>query len=281
MKDISTIEVVFVGYNFPVETARTGFLGVSSFRLTAYAAVLVLVGVVGWGMGGAQSPKTSPQVQTAALAGGSGTSSDSLAELASSTADTLPEGVTPLGASILAQAVVAFDKATQQASSSAAGVAAVQSFGAEVKPPVDYRTYAASDITTVQDTSKDRVLSYRADLRTALEPLLENKEYELDIFANYVNTKDPQYLDELRAASANYKLAIANTEKVVAPDDAASYQASILTAMSEFSSVLDALVDNASDPFASSALMRTYLDAQDNMVASFNSVGKYASQKVL
>ena len=157
----------------------------------------------------------------------------------------------------------------------------MQNFGAEVKPPVDYRTYAASDITTVQDTSEARVLSYRADLRAALEPLLENKEYELDIFANYVNTKDPQYLNELRAASANYKLAIANTEKVVAPDDAASYQASILTAMSEFSAVLDALSDNASDPFASSALLRTYLDAQDNMVASFNSVGKYASQKVL
>lgn len=269
-----------MGYNFLVETARTGFLGVSSFRLTAYAAVLVLVGVVGWATG-AGPTQTSSQVQTVANAGESGDSADALAALASSTSDSSVPGITPLGASILAQAVVAFDKATQQASSSAAGAAAVQSFGAEIKPPVNYRRYASSDIKTAPDTSENRVLAYRADLRTALEPLLDNKEYELDIFANYVNTKDTKYLDKLRGASANYKLAIANTEKVVAPADAASYQASILTAMSEFSAVIDALSDNATDPFASAALLHTYLDAQDNMIASFNSVGKYASQKTL
>jgi hypothetical protein len=111
--------------------------------------------------------------------------------------------------------------------------------------------------------------------------LLENKEYELDVFAKYVDSKDPKYLADLRAASQKYKLAILNTEKVVAPADAAIYQAAILTAMSQFSATLDALADNATDPFASSALLRTFVDAQDNMVASFDSVGKYASQKLL
>jgi len=228
--------------------------------------------------------ETSPNIQTTTTAAASSAlpSEDALAALASTTNDSSARAdITPLGASIFAQAVVAFDKAAQQASSSDAGLAAVHNFGAVVKPPVDYRTYAASDITTVPDTSKDRTLSYRADLRTALEPLLENKEYELDIFANYVNSKDPKYLDDLRAASQNYKLAITNTEKVVAPADAASYQAAILTAMSEFSATLDALADNAKDPFASSALLRTYVDAEDNMVASFDSIGKYASQKLL
>jgi hypothetical protein len=268
-----------VGYNFFVETAGTGFLGVSSFRLTAYVAVLLLVGVIGW-VFGTRPELTSSRIQTAS-ADTSTADKNALTELASSTAGADLQGVTPLGASILAQAVVAYGKAAEQASSSDAGLAAVQSFGANIKPPVQYRTYAASDITTVQDSSKDRVLAYRADLRTALEPLLNNKDNELDLFGQYVDTKDTKYLNALSAASQNYKLAIANTEKVVAPSDAAAYQASMLSAMSEFSSTLDTLVNNATDPFASSALMRTYLDAQDNMVTSFNSIGKYAAQKML
>jgi hypothetical protein len=150
-----------------------------------------------------------------------------------------------------------------------------------VQPQLSYRTYASSDILTVSDTSKDRALSYRADLRTALEPLLANKEFELDIFAKYIDTKDAKYLDALRAASLNYKRALAQTEKVVAPTDAAIYHAAILTAMSEFSAALDALVGNASDPIASAALLRSYLSAQDNMLASFNSIGRYSANKML
>ena len=262
-----------------MDSARSGFFGISHARLTAYLAVLALCSVVAWNISTkpAVVATNEPSAQMTER-----TDDSALAALAASAQqEVVPEGITPLGASILAQAVVAYDKATQMASSSDAGVAAVQSFGANLQPHVDYRTYAASDIQTSPDTSKDRVLSYRADLRTALEPLLQNKEYELDIFAKYVDSKDPKYLSALRAASANYKLAIANTEKVVAPEDAASYQAAILTAMGGFSATLDALAENATDPFASSALLRTYIDAQDYIVAAFNSVGKYASQKIL
>jgi hypothetical protein len=264
-----------------VETAPTGFLGVSTFRLTAYVAVLLLVGVLGWTFG-TQPSHSSSQTQTT-VTGNGATDNDALAALASSTSSGNIDykGITPLGSSIFAQAVVAYDKAKQQASSSDAGLAAVQSFGANIIPPVSYKTYAASDITTVQDTSKDRVLAYRADLRTALEPLLANKDNELDLFAQYSETKDTKYLDALRLASQNYKLAISNVQKVVAPADAAAYQASILTSLGEFAATLDAMTDNASDPYASSALLRTYMNAQDDVVASFNSIGKYASQKML
>lgn len=272
---------IFVRYNFCVETASTGFLGVSSFRLTAYIAVLLLVGVTGW-IFGTQPQGASSQIQTALAGNTNSENSDSALEaLDSQVGNSDFSGITPLGASIFAQAVVAYDQAKQQASSSDAGIAAVQSFGASIKPPIDYKTYAAGDIKTDANTSKDRVLAYRADLRTAVEPLLKNKDNELDLFAQYADTKDVKYLNALSAASENYKLAIANTEKVVAPADAAAYQASILTAMSEFSSTLDTIVDNATDPYASAALMRSYLGAQDNMVTSFNAIGKYAAQKIL
>ena len=112
--------------------------------------------------------------------------------------------VTPLGANILSQAILEYDNATKGGASSEIGIAAVQKFGESILPTVEYKRYASSDIRTDSESSSDRVLEYRADLRVALEPLLENKEYELDIFANYVETKDKKYLARLRAAAANY-----------------------------------------------------------------------------
>jgi hypothetical protein len=259
-------------------TVSTGFLGISHARWTAYVAVLGLCGVVAWNALGNQA---TPAPMANASASNQQYSEDHLGMLAGQVANATSSGITPLGASIFSQAIIAYDKAMQTASSSQAALEAVQNFGATVRPPVDYRTYVSSDVATISDTSKDRVLNYRADLRIALEPLLENKQNELELFAQYVDTKDTQHLKDLRTASANYKRAILNTEKVVAPADAASYQAAILTAMSEFAATLDALVENASDPFASAALLHSYLAAQDNMLASFDLIGKYSANKVI
>ena len=260
-----------------MDTARTGLFGVSPARITAYAALLFLCGVITWNMTAKPDVVASNTPTRAAESVGQ----DYLATLASSTSENSTGTITPLGASIFANAVLAYDRAATAASSSDAGLAAVQKLGESIVAPVAFRTYAASDIKTDPDTSKDRALSYRADLRVALEPLFANKDYELDIFAKYIDTKDPTYLNQMHATSQNYKLAIANTEKVVAPADAASYQAAILSAMNKFSATLDALAAHAEDPFASAALLRTYIDAQDGVVASFNSIGRYAAQKLL
>lgn len=262
-----------------METAQTGHFGISSFRLTAYLAVLLLVGVVGWNMG----TDPTPVVQNTQVAAGNNSdfTDDPLVELAANANGNSFDGVTPLGAQVLAQTIVAFDRAVQQSSSTEAGIAAVKNLGAQIQLPLDYHSYSVGDIKTVSDTSKDRMLSYRADLRVALEPLLLNKEYELDIFAKFVESKDAKYLSDLRVVSQNYRQAIARMENVVAPADAAFYHASILTALSEFSATLDALADNATDPLASAALLRNFVGAQNDVVTSFDAIGKYAYQKLL
>ncbi len=258
-----------------MDTARTGFFLTSPAKLTALIAILVLFVAAGWSihtrpnMVASTTATTSSEIQNTDIAPFSSTAS----------ASTSP--ITPLGASILAQTVLAYDNATKDGASPEAGVAAVKELAGNINPTLDFRTYAASDIKTDTDTSKERVLNYRADLRTALEPLLNNKDFELDIYANYVDTKDAKYLAALHAAADNYRLAIANTEKVVAPSDAASYHATVLSAMSRFAASLDALADSASDPFASAALLKSYLGAQDSMVASFNLMSKYAKDKTL
>ncbi len=255
---------------------------ISNARLTAYAAVLLLCSVLGWNT--LQSQKSAPATAGAESATSTHEGNPLASIMSSSDQDassSMPAGITPLGAQILSQAVLEYDKAAQAASSSDAGIQAVKDFGAKAAPAVSFKTYASSDIHTVPDISKERSLAYRADLRVALEPLLENKDNELELYGLYIETKDAQYLNKLRAASANYKLAIANTEKVVAPVDAAVYQAAILNSMSQFSATLDAMTANATDPFASSALLKTYLNAQDSMLGSFNLIGRYSSQKMI
>ncbi len=261
-----------------MDTATPGFFSISPAKLTAYAAVLFLCGVVGWNMT-ATPPALSDDIQTPVTK--EDQNNDYLAALATDDTAATSTGITQLGASIVAQAILAYDHAAETASSTEAGLVAVKTFGANIIPQVNYRTYAASDIITVADTSHDRVLAYRADLRVALEPLLENKTYELDIYGSYVESRDQQYLKELQVVANNYRAAITRTEKVVAPADAAIFQASVLTSLSKFAATLDAMIINATDPFASSALLRTFLEAQDGLLASFNSVAKYALQKTI
>lgn len=248
----------------------------SPAKLSALIAVLVFFVAVGWSINSRPSMEvssiatSSPSIQTESYEG------DPLAALSASSSP-----FTPLGNSIIAKAMTTYSEASNNGASPQAGESAVKELGAKIDPGVQYKTYSTSDIITTTDTSKDRVINYRADLRTALMPLMDNKVYELDLFASYVETKDTKYLTAIRDTTGKYRAAIQNTEKVVAPTDAASYQAAILTAMSHFAASLDALADNATDPVASAALLKTYLNAESSVVSSFNAIGKYASQKIL
>jgi hypothetical protein len=121
------------------------------------------------------------------------------------------------------------------------------------------------------------MMSYRNNLKDALAPLTTVKEMELGIFAHYTQTQDPQYLDQLRSIATKYETAASSSARLTVPSDAASLHAGVLNAMGEFGATLEALADNASDPITVVALLRTYRDAEDNMIASFNALAMYYS----
>jgi hypothetical protein len=266
-----------------VDTARTGIFDVSPMTMAAGLAVLVLAGSFVWEMSAKNDTiVTGNDTTSAQQAAQNAATEDYLQNLSTTISGTATSSdISPLGAAIVSRAILAYDGATKDGASAQAGIDAVQKLGASIDPGVTFTTYSTTDVKTNADSSKDRVLAYRADLRVALEPLLENKYFELDLFAQYVETKDLKYLNDLLAASANYRRAITNTLAVTVPSDAASYHAAILTSMSQFAATLEALVENASDPFASTALLKSYTVAQDNMVVSFNAIGAYAARKVL
>lgn len=156
-----------------------------------------------------------------------------------------------------------------------------EDIAASLKASVSYPIYSQIDIKTDTDTSYERMLTYRNDLRIALEPLLKNPGYELSLFANYIESRDARYLEQLRETATNYRLAIESAGNVVVPEDAASQHVGILNALSEFGAIVGRLSKHADDAFASAALLRTYNDSEANLVISFDSLASYYKSKHL
>ena len=144
---------------------------------------------------------------------------------------------------------------------------------------VSYKTYTAGDITTTSDTSYDRMLAYRGDMQMALGPLLKNTEYELNIFARYVETGDTENLAQLERTAENYRDAAEQAAKLTVPADALPHHLAILNALSEFAATLEGMRAHADDPFASVALLRTYNTAEQKVYLSFDALARYARNK--
>ncbi|MBI5470425.1 hypothetical protein HY968_03890 [Candidatus Kaiserbacteria bacterium] len=256
-----------------METARTGFLSLSPLGLTAVFSVVVLALALVWQSGVFHA--NVPLVAVRPDSGGKSTASNSLLS-------DLPY-VSPISSDIAAQILSAYanNVARNGSYSSEDGVKAATKIASDIMPAVNYTSVTAGDVKTDPDVSSSRVLAYRADLRVALEPLLLNKDMELEIFGRYIESGDVQYLNALGAAAVNYRKAAGNASALKVPADAAVYHAAILNAMNEFAATLDAMASNASDPFASAALLKTYNQAQADMLASFGEIGAYAARKTL
>ncbi|MBI2610651.1 hypothetical protein HYW60_01805 [Candidatus Kaiserbacteria bacterium] len=148
-----------------------------------------------------------------------------------------------------------------------------------LKASVSYEAYDGRDIKTDADISYERMLAYRNDLRIALEPLLKNPGYELELFATYIETHDARYLEQLKSAAKNYRAGIENTANIVVPEDALSEHIGVLNALSEFAAVVERLTEYSDDPFASAALLRTYNETELRLFSSFDALATYEKQK--
>ncbi len=195
-------------------------------------------------------------------------------------AATSSDTIAMIGPMVMAQLVGQYaglqDRGTY---SSASAQAAAEGVASNMRAALSYKTYGVSDIKTDADTSYARMLAYRADLRDALAPLLKNSSPELELFARYIETSDSVYLTQLQAASQNYRDAIALVAAMTVPRDAVNYHRSILNAMAQFAATLDGMASHGNDALASSALLRNFNAAEQDMYVSFDALGAYYGQK--
>lgn len=145
--------------------------------------------------------------------------------------------------------------------------------------PILYTELSPEEFETSADTSYERMLKYRNDLRIATEPLLVNNEAEFAVFARYVETGDRGYLQELRLIATRYQEAGTRAREVIPARDALLYHVQIVNALNEFAAVLDTMARFADDPIASIAVLRAYNEAERHMFTSFNALSAYYASK--
>ncbi|MDP3965811.1 MAG: hypothetical protein Q8Q13_03370 [bacterium] len=145
--------------------------------------------------------------------------------------------------------------------------------------PVSFTPVAQGDIKTDSDVSYARVLVYRDDVEAALAPMLLNSESELGIFNDYVQTRDTHNLVILGEAAGRYRKTVLLLSAVTVPQDALEYHLGVTNALLQFATTLDAMIQNAGDPMATLALLRTYNSAEQDVYASFNALSSYEKRK--
>ena len=242
---------------------------------TAVLSVVMLVLVVGWLV---MSHTGSQYVRGAASNAAAAESvEDGLSAIAASAnMEVTASDLTMIGPSVVGALVSQYQALKDSGSySPEAAASAAEQLGENAYAPVPYKKYTQKDIHTTSDTSYAGMLTYRSALKEALTPMSSLQDFELGIFAKYSETKDPAYLDQLRGAIANYTTSTAAAATLTVPSDAALLHANMLSAMGQFSGVLEGLADNAGDPITVMVLLRTYNDAESNMVSSFNNLAMY------
>lgn len=160
-----------------------------------------------------------------------------------------------------------------------AGDRAAEEVASSLNAPAVYAPIFQSDIKTDPDTSFERMLQYRSDMRTALEPLLQNTEPEFGLFARYIETRDKSNLAKLSEYALRYKKAAENLKGTTAPKDSVFYHARIANSLLFFATTLEQMAKYADEPLTSLALLRTYNESELEVLTSFNDLASFEKSK--
>lgn len=267
--------------------------GFTPLSVTAIGAVLLLVAIFGWRAigGGAGNTPTFTATVPGEVPGADARAEDiGFPETlltagdtplpASTSTDSSLSGLSSIGADVMNQLIGTYVVLKQnggytQADGEAVANTLAEYLRAEISPKISTK----ADLATTNDTSYNRMLVYRADLRESFAPLLENTAAEFEIFALYVDTRDEKYLKQLLTAAARYREAADQTIRVVVPADLASYHLALVNALEEFATTLEQMAGVGDDAFASLALLRTYNSAETRLLNAFNALASAQADK--
>lgn len=168
---------------------------------------------------------------------------------------------------------------TQEGYSREKGIALGTTLASRVSTSTAYRIYTEEEVTITSDASYQRMLDYRSDLRTALEPLLENTTPEFELYGRAIATGDTHALTELYHAATRYDDAAKRMMDVSTPREALASHIAAVNALTHFAAVLREMVRVIHDPLASAALIREYNTAERDTFDAFNAQASYFAEK--
>lgn len=154
-----------------------------------------------------------------------------------------------------------------------------EELGASVASRIQANEIAAphtvDELSIDEDTSSKRVIRYRSDMRVALAPMVTDDAPEIELFAQYLQTKDSSWLLALADAAARYRAAEKNMLAVTVPKDAVPEHLRALNALESYAETLERMPRFANDAFASVALLKTYNVNEEEMLRSFDALAQY------
>jgi hypothetical protein len=156
-----------------------------------------------------------------------------------------------------------------------------QTIASAYKAPATFVPYTPEKLAIIDDSTEAGILRYRADMRSALLSMVDlEAEPEFAIFARYIHTNDPVWLERLSAAAANYHTAASKALSVPVPREAAEEHLRTVNAIGKYAETLDRLVRFANDPLALLALLRTYNESEREMFLAFDALAKFYVHEV-
>lgn len=144
-----------------------------------------------------------------------------------------------------------------------------------IKAPETYVRHTEAELKFDSNTSADRILVYRSDMRVATERLLEGTEPEFALFGRYMESGDPYWLEELEKTVARYRETEKRMLKVTVPENARIYHIRAVNAVGAYGNNIDRLIRFAGDPIAVLALLRAYNDVEREMLLAFDALANF------
>jgi RNase H-fold protein (predicted Holliday junction resolvase) len=136
------------------------------------------------------------------------------------------------------------------------------------------------DIKTTNDTTKQSVVKYKADIKQALQPILMlKKEYELDVYSRAIRDNDLKIFQHLNNIAKQYRKASKQVLVVTAPKDVAETQRKLAEDLMVFATVLDAMAEGYNDPAMSLAGLKHFTETEQEIVKTFDLYKKYFLSK--
>jgi hypothetical protein len=154
-----------------------------------------------------------------------------------------------------------------------------KAIGENVRAPSQFVVHGEGELNKDSDTSRNRALVYRADMRDALAVLITDAPPEFETFGLYVETKNPERLRGLEEAATRYQTAERTLLHVIVPMDAAALHLRAVNALGSYADALNQLIRHADDSLSILAVLRTYNDAERELLYAFDALASYYVRK--
>lgn len=154
-----------------------------------------------------------------------------------------------------------------------------KSIGTNVRAPSQFVVHSEDEFQKSADVSLARTLQYRADMREALAVLISDSPPEFELFGLYIETKNPAHLEELSQAAERYQTAERALLSIVVPQDAVSLHLRAVNSLGSYADAIRQLIRYADEPLSTLAVLRTYNDAEREMLYAFDALASYYVRK--